>query len=754
MKTIKIFLASSEELENDRNAFGNLIRRLDNIYEKRGIRIIMSPWEDQDAAYNDRRKQDEYNDIVRASDIFLAIFHTRAGKFTIEEFDVATEAFNRKASPKTYVYCKDLQPGEIESPELIEFKRRLFDEMGHYWCRYGNRDTMQLHFVMQLQLFESNRMDELKVEENGNVILDGFAIARMDQLPFAADNEAYQKMSEELLFLPDKIEKARKRAKKYPDDQDLKDDLQAILNRYNQLKEEFAKLQQALFDTAKLITRLQQEQVNARLQRAIEAFETGQLEHANVLLDEIAHGAEWHMERLDQDRALVHQDIEAFQLQAKTLMADVSIPIGDRITRVAAIYAKADDWAERSAYNRRNHVHLLYDYTKFLYEYGCFDNAIEVCSRHIALSEQLYGIEYPDTATSYNNIGMIYCDLGNYDKALECCRKALDIYESVMGKDHHHTATAYNNIGLVYCKLGDNEKALEYYGKSLDIDEKVLGFDHPSTARDYNNIGLVYDSLGNYDKALEYCSKGLSIVETVLGADHPDTAQFYNSIGAVYDDMGDNEKALECYCKALDIRVRILGENHPDTATSYNNIGFVYDSLGCYDKALEYYGKAHSIVEKVFGVEHPITAVSYNNIGMAYSSLGRYGKALECCGKALEIDEKVLGTDHPSTARDYNNIGSIYDCLNDCKNALEYYCKALSIDENVLGVDHPNTATDYNNIGVVYYSLGDCDKALEFYEKALAILEHILPEDHPRIKNVRKNIDLLKEVKNNGGGSS
>lgn len=69
MKTIKIFLASSEELADDRNAFGNLVRRLDKIYEKRGIRVELFEWEDYDAAYNNRRKQDEYNEQIKASDI-------------------------------------------------------------------------------------------------------------------------------------------------------------------------------------------------------------------------------------------------------------------------------------------------------------------------------------------------------------------------------------------------------------------------------------------------------------------------------------------------------------------------------------------------------------------------------------------------------------------------------------------------------------------------------------------------------------
>ena len=99
MRTIKIFLASSEELENDRNAFGNLIRRLDNIYEKQGIRIELFEWEDYDSAYNDRRKQDEYNDKVRASDMFLALFYKKAGKYTIEEW-LQRSSVARARAPK------------------------------------------------------------------------------------------------------------------------------------------------------------------------------------------------------------------------------------------------------------------------------------------------------------------------------------------------------------------------------------------------------------------------------------------------------------------------------------------------------------------------------------------------------------------------------------------------------------------------------------------------------------------------------
>ena len=227
MKEIKIFLASSEEMDYDRQTFGNLVRRLDNLYEKRGIRVKLFEWEDYDSAYNDRRKQDEYNDRVRESDVFLALFHRKAGSFTVEEFDIASEQFREKASPKVYTFLRNLKPEEVETPELTAFKKRLFEELGHFWCRYENRESLQFQFVMQLQLVESSMQDDLKLEGR-DITLEGLRIASIDKMPFASGNEEYMRMNEELSTLPSKIEKSRMRLEKFPGDEDLQDDLQFI----------------------------------------------------------------------------------------------------------------------------------------------------------------------------------------------------------------------------------------------------------------------------------------------------------------------------------------------------------------------------------------------------------------------------------------------------------------------------------------------------------------------------------------------
>lgn len=744
--TINIFLASSEELKDERVWFGDFVQNINKIYKERGKGIDVFKWEYYDAANNDVSKQGEYDDEIRNSNMFLALFHTKAGKFTLHEYDVAMDTYRKtKKFPKVYVYLKALQEGEEETPELTAFKAELSkDGKEYFWITYSTHDQLHLHFLQQLLMVE-NSLDKLKLED-GTVTLEGMHVADIDNLSFAAGNKDYQRMSAELATLPKDIENAQAFLKENPDNEYMRDELQKKLNRYNALKDEFAGLQNTLFDTSQRIAAMQREQLSDKLRRATEAFESGDLSGTNALLREIAIDANAHYDNMNQQRELVHQDIEAFLLQAKTVKAEVNTPIEERIEQVQAIYAKADKWADDSKLPDDKYERLLVDYSDFLYGYGLYKEAEPIDIRLIVLREKLYGKEHAATAMSYNNIGEVYRNQGDYVKALENQRKALDIVKRVLGPNHPLTAMSYNNIGLVYHSQGDYVKALEYYKKDLDICERVLGSDHPNTAQSYNNIGVVYYNQGDYSKALEYFGKALAIRERVLGLDHPDTAQSYNNIGGGYHSQGNYFKALECYEKALDIYEQVLGPNHPDTARFYNNIGAVYDNQGNYSKALEYHMKDLAICERVLGPNHPDTATPYNNIGAVYKSQGDYAKALEYYEKALDIWERVLGPDHLNTAQSYNNIASVYCSQGKYAKALEYYGKALDIRERVLGLDHLDTASSYNNIAGVYFSNGDYPNVLEYLKRTLDILERKLGSDHPNTKTVRENMEICRKL--------
>ena len=434
-KTIKIFLASSEELDYDRNAFGNLIRRLDNLYEKRGIRIKLFEWEDYDSAYNDQRKQNEYNEKVRESDIFLVMFHKKAGQFTIEEFNVATEQFKEKASPKIFAFCKDIKQDEEESEELKAFKKQLFDEMGHYWCRYDSRESLQFQFVMQLQLVESEQMSDLKVE-NGNVTLDGIHVAPLDKLRFAAENEDYMKMCQELSLLPEKIEKARLRLEKYPDDDDLADDLQQKLDQYNQLKKEVENYRQLLFGTAKRIAQMQGLRITERMRRAMDAFNEGKAHDANIILDEAEHDARMFLEEFKRSKEITEQmrqavlnSIQELRLKAGTVMSDASHPIEERIAQTRQIYALTDEMAHAVDYDKEKYGILLLNYAMFLDRHAYYKDAITIYQRLIELAMELH--DMTKLYIAYNGIGLAYYEMGNYSEALKCLNKAMEIHGKV-----------------------------------------------------------------------------------------------------------------------------------------------------------------------------------------------------------------------------------------------------------------------------------------------------------------------------------
>ena len=291
--------------------------------------------------------------------------------------------------------------------------------------------------------------------------------------------------------LPAKIEKARRRVEKYPDEEEFRDEHQALLDRYNALKEEFAGHQQALFDTARRISEMQLEKVSGELRRAIGEFEAGRVEAANAILDGIERAAEQHVEQMDRDRALVHQDIEALQLKTKTIMADTSKPIEERIAEAEATFRKADDWAERSALPKEKYASLLSEYGRFLCDYDTLEHALQIWFRECRMNEELYGTEHVDTATSYDNIGWVYDYIGDYGKALEYYLKALAIREKVLGSEHPDTMITYNNICVVYFAQGDYEKALEYYRKALAILEAKLGAEHPDTEAVKENIDFI-----------------------------------------------------------------------------------------------------------------------------------------------------------------------------------------------------------------------------------------------------------------------
>ena len=154
MSTIKIFIASSSELIEDRDQFRGFIADENNVRQRNGMFLELVRWENFLDSISDTRLQNEYNDAIKESDIVLFLFFTKVGKYTHEEFDTAYQVFKNTGKPKIWTYFKDanITSGSLNAEDFItvsEFKKKL-SSLGHYHTRYTNIDNLINQFRSQL----------------------------------------------------------------------------------------------------------------------------------------------------------------------------------------------------------------------------------------------------------------------------------------------------------------------------------------------------------------------------------------------------------------------------------------------------------------------------------------------------------------------------------------------------------------------------------------------------------------------------
>ena len=157
LQTIRIFLASSAELREDRDEFDLYFSHVnDHLIDQKSIRLEIVRWEYSVDAMSKTRLQDEYNRKVRDCHIFVSLFKHKVGKHTEEEFDVAWETFRETGRPQIFTYFRDFpktndesNPNAADDDSLNRFQKRLSD-LGHFYTTYNDAEHLKRQFRDQL----------------------------------------------------------------------------------------------------------------------------------------------------------------------------------------------------------------------------------------------------------------------------------------------------------------------------------------------------------------------------------------------------------------------------------------------------------------------------------------------------------------------------------------------------------------------------------------------------------------------------
>ena len=159
MKIIRVFLASSSELKDDRKEFEIFIARENKSLIKNDVYLELVIWEDFIESMSKTRLQDEYKKAVLESDIFIMLFFTSVGKYTLEEFEQAFAQFKKTGKPFIYTFFKDVPVhfGRIKADDisnLLVFKDKL-NSFGHFCETYDNVNSLKKQFSAELNKLQS-----------------------------------------------------------------------------------------------------------------------------------------------------------------------------------------------------------------------------------------------------------------------------------------------------------------------------------------------------------------------------------------------------------------------------------------------------------------------------------------------------------------------------------------------------------------------------------------------------------------------
>lgn len=293
---------------------------------------------------------------------------------------------------------------------------------------------------------------------------------------------------------------------------------------------------------------------------------------------------------------------------------------------------------------------LLYLTGCYLHNRGLQDEAEPLERQALAIREQVLGPEHPETASSLNDLAILYHHHGQYEQAERLYQRALAIREQVLGPEHPETAESLNNLATLYQRQGRYEQAEVLYQRSLRINERIRGEQHPFTALSFNMLAVLFRQQGKYEQAEELHRRALSINEQVLGPEHPFTAFSLSTLADLYRDQGRHKQAEELYRRALAIRERALGLEHPLVAESLQGLADLFRVQERYEQAEELLGRVLAIRKQTLGMTHPDVAESLTSLAICYQNQGKPEEALLLLRQALQIAEQSLGAQHPIVA--------------------------------------------------------------------------------------------------------
>ncbi len=690
MKIIKIFIASSiNEFKSERNELARFVCGINNKFVERGIYCKLMLCENEDQAMpQSERKQDEYNALIADSDVVFVLFFEKAGKYTVEELELARNCYIKNGHPKVYTYFKDFDEAKM-SEDVRAVYEKIVNEYRHYFGTFERIETLGIDILRVM--FEITANPDLEVtEEGGTVLLGGEPLMPADELDYIKNNRHIADLKARLAAL---------HAGPIASEEGLYGE--ALQKEIKRIEDELCDCYKKCFEAlaSRYVHMSENAEFDLELQLAYNASAAG--DYSKVL--EILNPA---LLVFEAKRAIGEKQLE----QKRCL---------ETIFRKYVLYI--------NALTQQHEYEKLDD---------AYKTAIELIDEF-----DLYKLD-PECLTTWQDYISFLSLRFRTEEAIEVAKGLEDVYchRELRRKPEYGQLLA--QLGTLYSAVYKNEEAEEYFKDAIDFFERTVkerSMRHINGLADaYVKLAYFYDNQ-NRPEAEEICHKAIALYEgTPTIATSEDKIRFhsiYTMLGHIYARNEEPELAEENYRKAIAVHGDLLLSSESEAMkelyiasyiTSYSNLFLFLLLQNNLQSAGAVYEEVSELMRRYENTESNI----YNtNLAMFYSNAAFYHFKLmdpdlaeEYAFKALEIldemDKKFPHSVDFVLAQVYSNLAMVYQQLADpprFDEAEVYHEKSLKINE-VLVSQNPDAYTNTyiltsTNLAALYTATDRPDEA-------------------------------------------
>ncbi|MCM1182364.1 MAG: DUF4125 family protein [Roseburia sp.] len=223
--------------------------------------------------------------------------------------------------------------------------------------------------------------------------------------------------------------------------------------------------------------------------------------------------------------------------------------------------------------NREAELVLYSEQIGFYRETGQYEASVNCCNKAIALMEEMDIAGTIPYATVLLNIANAHRAAGLLQESLAYYNRVLPVYDELLAPDDMYYASLYNNLSLLYQEMGDFRSAKEQLEKALAIVQSKPDQQF-EIAVTYANLANTCIELGEDDAAKADAEEAIRIFEA-LGVDDAHYSAALSALGSLYYMEKNYEEACAVMEKSRDCVAKYLGTDNVQYERLSENIAII-----------------------------------------------------------------------------------------------------------------------------------------------------------------------------------